>query len=204
MSPADMTATLMALKRKILAEQRRHNVERELDLLREGEAFLEEHPSSERVAALLDPALAEEEIPEDEAVALRRHLALCATCAEEARWLRGEEAAGRDGAVPARTGGSPYRRVAVAASVVLAFLLGAGSFLCFWILNLLVSERKGVRRLEEKVDELFTVLAAILTEKQILIDTPLLDRYIAEANLHEEANNADPANEVQHASSQER
>lgn len=49
MSPADMTATLMALKRKVLADQRKHNVERELTLLREGKAFLEENAKQEGV-----------------------------------------------------------------------------------------------------------------------------------------------------------
>ena len=81
---------------------------------------------------------------------------------------------------------------------MLMFVLGAGLCVCFWMLNLLVGERKGVRRLERKIDEFITVLVAVLTEKHSLVDMSLLDRYIAEADLHEEANGQDSANEVQH------
>jgi FKBP-type peptidyl-prolyl cis-trans isomerase len=49
MSQADMTATLMALKRKVVADQRKRNVERELDLLKEGKEFMEQNATKEGV-----------------------------------------------------------------------------------------------------------------------------------------------------------
>ena len=49
MSQADMTATLMALKRKVVADQRKRNVERELDFLRDGKEFMEQNASKEGV-----------------------------------------------------------------------------------------------------------------------------------------------------------
>lgn len=49
MSQADMTATLMALKRKVVADQRERNVKRELELLREGKEFIEQNANQEGV-----------------------------------------------------------------------------------------------------------------------------------------------------------
>jgi len=49
MSQPEMTSTLMELKRKVVASQRKRNVERELDLLKEGEAFLQQNAKKEGV-----------------------------------------------------------------------------------------------------------------------------------------------------------
>jgi FKBP-type peptidyl-prolyl cis-trans isomerase FklB len=49
MSPAEMNATLMELKRKVTAEQRKRGKERELEYLAEGKAFLEENANKEGV-----------------------------------------------------------------------------------------------------------------------------------------------------------
>jgi FKBP-type peptidyl-prolyl cis-trans isomerase len=49
MTAADMRQTLMELKRKVVAEQRKRSIERELDLLAEGEAFLKENAGKEGV-----------------------------------------------------------------------------------------------------------------------------------------------------------
>ena len=49
MTPAEMNATLTELKRKVVADQRKRNVERELDFLKEGEAFLQANAEKEGV-----------------------------------------------------------------------------------------------------------------------------------------------------------
>ena len=49
MAPAEMRTTLTELKRKVVAEQRKRNVERELDMLKEGEEFLEQNAKQEGV-----------------------------------------------------------------------------------------------------------------------------------------------------------
>ena len=49
MTAAEMNATLMGLKRKVVADQRKRNVERELDLIKEGEAFMQENANKEGV-----------------------------------------------------------------------------------------------------------------------------------------------------------
>jgi len=49
MPAAEMTATLMELKRKVVAEQRKRGVENELKYLAEGKAFLEENAKQEGV-----------------------------------------------------------------------------------------------------------------------------------------------------------
>jgi FKBP-type peptidyl-prolyl cis-trans isomerase FklB len=49
MTPAEMNATLMGLKRRVVADQRKHNVERELDLIKEGEAFMQANAKKEGV-----------------------------------------------------------------------------------------------------------------------------------------------------------
>jgi FKBP-type peptidyl-prolyl cis-trans isomerase FklB len=49
MPPAEMNATLMELKRKVVAEQRKRGVENELKYLAEGKAFLEENAKKEGV-----------------------------------------------------------------------------------------------------------------------------------------------------------
>jgi FKBP-type peptidyl-prolyl cis-trans isomerase FklB len=41
MTPTEMKATLTELKRKVVAAQRKRNVERELDLIKQGEAFMQ-------------------------------------------------------------------------------------------------------------------------------------------------------------------
>jgi hypothetical protein len=64
------------------------------ELERHGDDFLAEHPTPEKLLGLLEPEAADESLGEEEITSLQRHLALCATCAEEARWLRGEASAG--------------------------------------------------------------------------------------------------------------
>jgi len=49
MTPAEMNATLMELKRKVVAEQRKRNVKRELDLLKQGEEFMQQNAKKEGV-----------------------------------------------------------------------------------------------------------------------------------------------------------
>jgi len=49
MTPAEMTATLTELKRKVVAEQRKHNVERELDMLKQGKEFMQQNANKEGV-----------------------------------------------------------------------------------------------------------------------------------------------------------
>jgi FKBP-type peptidyl-prolyl cis-trans isomerase FklB len=49
MSPEEITATLSDLKQKIVADQRKRSVERELELEAEGEKFLEENAKKEGV-----------------------------------------------------------------------------------------------------------------------------------------------------------
>jgi FKBP-type peptidyl-prolyl cis-trans isomerase FklB len=49
MSPEEITATLTGLKQKIVADQRKRSVERELELVAEGEKFLEENAKKEGV-----------------------------------------------------------------------------------------------------------------------------------------------------------
>jgi FKBP-type peptidyl-prolyl cis-trans isomerase FklB len=49
MAPAEMRATLVKLKRKVVAEQHKRNVKRELELLKEGEEFLAQNAKKEGV-----------------------------------------------------------------------------------------------------------------------------------------------------------
>jgi len=55
---------------------------------RHGDDFLADHPPPEKLVTLLGPGNGEEVQGEEEVTRLRRHLALCATCAEEARELK--------------------------------------------------------------------------------------------------------------------
>ncbi|MEM7244605.1 MAG: zf-HC2 domain-containing protein [Acidobacteriota bacterium] len=73
----------------------------ELDLLEtlrpeldeHGAALLADHPSPEELLASCEPESADVVLDETRRGEVLRHLALCATCAEETRWLRGEGAA---------------------------------------------------------------------------------------------------------------
>jgi FKBP-type peptidyl-prolyl cis-trans isomerase FklB len=49
MSQAEMTATLTQLKSKVVADQRKRNIKRELELIKEGEAFMQENAGQEGV-----------------------------------------------------------------------------------------------------------------------------------------------------------
>ena len=49
MAPADMRTTLVELKRKVVSEQHKQSVKRELELLQEGEEFLEQNAKNEGV-----------------------------------------------------------------------------------------------------------------------------------------------------------
>src|SRR6185503_17163227 len=69
------------------------SMKRELE--EHGDDLLGDHPPPEKLAAIIEGA--DEPLPLEEASAVRRHLAICATCAEESSWLRGEAVA----AIPA-------------------------------------------------------------------------------------------------------
>lgn len=58
------------------------------ELEKHGEDLLGDHPPPEQLAALIEPA--DEPLTEEQSAGVRRHLAICATCAEESSWLRGE------------------------------------------------------------------------------------------------------------------
>src|SRR5262245_13938703 len=59
------------------------------ELEEHGDDLLRDHPPPEKLAAaILEDA--EEPLSADEAASVRRHIAICATCAEESSWLRGE------------------------------------------------------------------------------------------------------------------
>ena len=84
---------------KSVLETLRHELEKH------GEDLLRDHPPPERLAALIEGS--EEPLSGDEADAVRRHLAICATCAEESSWLRGEavaEAPAGSAAIAPRSG----------------------------------------------------------------------------------------------------
>jgi len=49
MTPAEMSATLTELKRKVVTNQRQRNVERELDYIKEGKEFLEQNARKDGV-----------------------------------------------------------------------------------------------------------------------------------------------------------
>jgi FKBP-type peptidyl-prolyl cis-trans isomerase FklB len=49
MSPAEMNATLMKLKKEVVANQRKRGIERELDLLKEGEIFMQENAKKDGI-----------------------------------------------------------------------------------------------------------------------------------------------------------
>jgi hypothetical protein len=66
-----------------------------------GDAFLADHPSAEKLVALLSPG--QEDLGTEEATELKRHVALCATCAEELAWVKGESTAGSARATPDAT-----------------------------------------------------------------------------------------------------
>jgi len=89
------------------------------ELGQHGEALLEDHPSAERVVGAVRGELAD-----DDAAAVRRHLALCSTCAEEASWVAGE-AAFRDATTD--RGGTPRigRVWSWAAGIAAVLVLGS-------------------------------------------------------------------------------
>jgi FKBP-type peptidyl-prolyl cis-trans isomerase FklB len=49
MTPAEMNTTLMELKRKVVASQRQRNVEKELEYIKEGEAFMQQNAGKQGV-----------------------------------------------------------------------------------------------------------------------------------------------------------
>lgn len=74
MPAADMRQTLMDLKRKVVAEQRKRSVERELDMLAAGEAFMKENAGKEGVQTtasglqyeILEPGAGKRPGPQDQ------------------------------------------------------------------------------------------------------------------------------------------
>lgn len=98
------------------------------ELERHGEGFLADHPPPETLVALLAPG--EEPLSAEDATAVRRHLAICATCAEESSWLKGEAVASVARPDTAITAGRVQRRTwslmagaAVAAVALFALVL---------------------------------------------------------------------------------
>jgi len=96
-------------------------LEREFEI--HGDDLLAEHPPAERLVALCVPGSPGDEVTEEEATRLRRHLALCATCAEEARWLTGEATAQATGSAPRPRRDRRLVWVAAAAVLLIAVAL---------------------------------------------------------------------------------
>jgi len=96
-----------------------------------GDAVLGEHPTPEELVDALRPEGRDAELDAATVAAVSRHLALCATCAQEARWVRGEDVASGGTSVPPRQSARPHRLsrpwgvLAAAAAVVIV----AGSLL---------------------------------------------------------------------------
>jgi hypothetical protein len=62
------------------------------EVARHGAAFFETHPAPDELVAWIEPG--ETALDPARRAALSKHVALCASCAEEAGWIRGEAAAG--------------------------------------------------------------------------------------------------------------
>jgi hypothetical protein len=103
-----------------------HKLKAELD--QQGAALLEEHPDPD---ALVGTLLGE--AGPGEAARVRRHLALCATCELEARWVAGEAAVDEPVAVPSSAPGFWTRHAAwgwgLAAAAVLTLAVSLPSAL---------------------------------------------------------------------------
>jgi len=67
------------------------------ELREAGPAALSDHPSPEELLAAVRPEQADTELDPDSAREVRRHLALCLTCADEADWLTGDAVAAAAG-----------------------------------------------------------------------------------------------------------
>ena len=93
------------------------------ELERYGETLLADHPNAEELVAVVRGEGGDDEIEPDKARRVREHLALCATCGDEARWATGAAAATGTLEV-APTGGwrLPAWGWATAAAVVLVAL----------------------------------------------------------------------------------
>jgi hypothetical protein len=83
---------------------------------RHGTTLLEPHPPSEQIVAL-----ARDELGTEEAASVRRHVALCAACATETRWVRG--GAVRREQPDDRSPGVPWGWIAAVAATVSVFLI---------------------------------------------------------------------------------
>ena len=90
---------------------------RELD--EHGGALLEEHPTSEHVVGAVRG-----ELPDQTAAAVRKHLALCESCAEEASWVAGQGTYGTP-VVEARPSRRAGRIWTWAAGIAAVLVLGA-------------------------------------------------------------------------------
>ncbi len=123
---ADCRAEVEAA-RKVSAELEEH-----------GAVLLEGHPSAEELVAAVRG-----ESETEEAEKVRRHLELCKPCALEARWARGEEAAGESPVLPLPVRTSIGKREIFAWATAVAAVLAL-----FWILpsQLGISPRQGVSR----------------------------------------------------------
>ena len=93
-----------------------------------GPAALSDHPSPEQLLAVVRPEQADTELDADAARAIRQHLALCLTCADEAEWLTGEAVAAAAGESIGESIATTQRSILpwvglVAALVVIAVLV---------------------------------------------------------------------------------
>ncbi len=85
---------------------------------RHGTAFIADHPPADSLVAFVNG-----ELQGDERREVERHLAFCATCTVEVRWISGDEIAGR--VAPSHPSASRWNRAwVVAAALAAAFALG--------------------------------------------------------------------------------
>jgi len=84
---------------------------------RHGPSFMSDHPSAERLVAAVRG-----DAPEDERQEILRHVALCASCATESRWITGELTAGDAAATPSAPSRATQRHLGPWIALAAAFI----------------------------------------------------------------------------------